>query len=295
MVNSPGINDIDGPIRFGISACLLGERVRFDGGNKHDRFVIGVLGHQFQLVPFCPEVAIGLGTPREPIRRVGDASHGLCGYILKKDSPSCGMERVRVYTDKGMPGGKGRGLFADELMRVDPMLPVEEEGRLRDPVLHENFISRVFVLARWHSLQRRGLTAGGLIDFHARHKFLQLAHKPAVCRDLGRLLGNLRVTAIEEIAAQHIGRLIAALSTRSDRQRHVNVLQYLAGFLKRDIDNADRAELADSIATYWRGEHPLIVPLQLLRHRFRRNPNDYISRQACLDPYPRALILRNAL
>jgi len=311
-------------IRIGISACLLGAKVRFDGGHKHDRFISDSLGRYFEFVPFCPEVAIGMGTPREPIRLVGAADRpravgtrnphldvtqplrdygrrvvpeldGLCGFIFKRGSPSCGMERVRVYNDRGMPEVTGRGLFAAELMRAHPLLPVEEEGRLNDPVLRENFITRVFVFARWRSLQAAGLTRAALLAFHTRHKLLVLAHSTAGYRELGRMLARLDAQPLAALAARYFVRLMQLLQQHATRKRHANVLQHLLGYLRRHADSVHRADLAQAIDSYRRGEYPLVVPLRLLQHHFRRHPHPWVSLQVYLDPYPDELLLRNAI
>lgn len=311
-------------IRVGVSACLLGAKVRFDGGHKRDRFVDGALRKYFEFVPFCPEVAIGLGTPRQPIRLVGDPlrpravgtrdperdvtdalrDYGravadqyedLCGFILKKGSPSCGLERVRVYNDKGMPQWDSAGLFAAELMEQRPLLPVEDEGRLHDPMLRENFITRVFVYARWRALERGGLTKGGLVAFHARHKLQLLAHSPEGYRELGRMVARLDQEPLSVLAEGYVRRLMEVLKERATRKRHVNVLQHLLGYLRAGLDAADRAELVDTIDAYRRGEYPLVVPITLLQHHFRRCPNAYVDQQVYLQPHPRDLMLRNEL
>ncbi len=311
-------------IRIGVSACLLGAQVRFDGGHKRNRFIDEELRQYFEFVPLCPEVAIGMGTPREPIRLVGTAdspravgtrdpeldvterlraygqkvagdSDELCGFIFKKDSPSCGMERVRVYNDKGMPQANGTGVFAAQIMRARPLLPVEEEGRLNDPVLRENFVNRVFVYARWRALLADGISKAGLVSFHARHKLLIMAHSTEGYRELGRLVANLNAGPLEQIAEQYIGRLMAIITQRATRKRHANVLQHLLGYLRKHADRGDRADLLDAIDGYRRGEYPLVVPVRLLRHQFRRHPHPYVSQQVYLDPYPSELMLRNAV
>ena len=313
-----------GTIRVGVSACLLGAQVRFDGGHKRNRFIDDLLRQYFQFVPVCPEVAIGMGTPREPIRLVGveaspravgtrnpgldvterlqaygkqvaQASGDLCGFIFKKDSPSCGMQRVRIYNDKGMPQTNGRGVFAAEIMRACPLLPVEEEGRLNDPVLRENFINRVFVYARWRALLGAGLSKAGLVSFHARHKLLIMAHSTEGYRELGRRVANLQAQPLEQIADRYIRRLMAILAERATRKRHANVLQHLLGYLRHRADRGDRADLLDAIDGYRRGEYPLVVPVRLLRHLFRRHPHAYVSQQVYLEPYPAELMLRNAV
>jgi uncharacterized protein YbgA (DUF1722 family)/uncharacterized protein YbbK (DUF523 family) len=311
--------------KIGVSACLLGQQVRYDGGHKRDAFVAGSLSEFVSFVPICPETAIGLGIPRPTIRLVGEferprllgtadpgldltlrmeryaqrqtASLGdLCGYILKKDSPSCGMQRVKVFNDKGGPAQrKGSGVFARILMQRLPLLPVEEEGRLNDPVLRENFINRIYVLHRWQALCRQGLTAARLIEYHSAHKYLVMAHSQAAYQRLGRLLSDLSQGDLESIAQQYIGELMPTLQRRVTRQRHVNVLQHMMGYLKKHIDSGDKAELGDSIEAYRRGEVPLVVPVTLLRHYFRRHPDPYMEKQVYLKPHPDKLGLRNAI
>ncbi|WP_406672082.1 YbgA family protein [Natronospira sp.] len=309
----------DGRIPVGISSCLLGEEVRYNGGHKRHRYVEQVLGRYFRYLPFCPEVAIGMGVPRPPIRLVGDPdapqarqvndpsrdfsdalrAYGreqaanldgqISGYILKAKSPSCGMERVKVYDVKGMPTGQGRGLYAEALMARHPCLPVEEEGRLNDPNLRDNFIERVFVYDRWRRLQAEGLDAGSLVQFHTQHKFLILAHDQQAYRELGRLVAGAGKGDIQALAEQYLSQLMQALSKHASRRDHANVLMHLAGFFKKQLDGGDRQELEDSIQAYRRGEHPLLVPLTLLRHHLRRHPEAYVAGQHYLDPFPREL------
>jgi len=312
-------------VKIGVSSCLLGQEVRYNGGHKRDGFVAGTLSDFADYVPVCPEVAIGLGIPRPTIRLVGDprrpsavgsddasmdvtarleafskrqmpALEGLCGYILKKDSPSCGMERVKVYSPKGgAPERKGVGIYAKVLMERMPQLPVEEEGRLNDPVLRENFISRVFVYDRWRRLTADGLTAAGLIAFHSDHKYLVMAHSQAAYRRLGQMLSHLKGADLAAVGEMYLAELMEALKRRVNRKRHVNVLQHMMGYLKRSIDGGDRAELAANIESYRRGDVPLVVPITLFRHYFRRNPDPYMERQVYLNPYPDTLSLRNAI
>ena len=313
-----------GQLRLGVSACLLGARVRFDGGHKRNRYLIDELGAYFEFVPFCPEVAIGLGTPRPTIRLVGDPDSpralgsrddgldvtdalqqysdaraqrldGLSGFVFKKDSPSCGMARVKVYRDTGMPQRDGVGIFARAVQQANPLLPVEEEGRLNDSALRENFISRVFVYARWQALCRQGLRKKSLLDFHTRHKLLVMAHSPDAYRELGRMLARLDNADLDALAGRYINRLMEVLNAQASRKRHVNVLQHVLGYLRKHVDAANRADLVDVIDDYRRGVVPLVVPVTLLKHHFRRSPNSYISQQVYMDPHPRELMLRNTL
>jgi uncharacterized protein YbgA (DUF1722 family)/uncharacterized protein YbbK (DUF523 family) len=312
------------PIRVGISACLLGKAVRFDGGHKRSRFLTDLLAVHFEFVPYCPEVAIGLGIPREPIRLTGDSRapqavgvrhpelnvsqplrdygrkvagtvDGLSGFIFKKDSPSCGLERVKLYNDKGMAERTGTGLFAAEITAAHPLLPVEEEGRLNDADLRDSFVTRVYVYARWQALCAAGLTKAALIDFHTRHKFLLLAHSTVAYRELGRLLAHLDAAPLPAIAESYLRQLMQALRRPATRKRHSNVLQHLLGYLKRDLDAVQRADLADTIDAYRRGIYPLVVPVRLLEHHFGSHPHPYIARQVYLNPHPRDLGLRNQL
>ena len=313
-----------GQVRLGVSACLLGAKVRFDGGHKRNRFLIEELGSHFEFVPFCPEVAIGMGTPRPSIRLVGDVEapralgsrddgldvtdalqaysanraqrlEGLSGFIFKKDSPSCGMARVKVYNDKGMPQRDGVGIFARAVQQANPLLPVEEEGRLNDSTLRENFVSRVFVYARWQVLHQQGLGKKGLLDFHTRHKLLLMAHSPVAYRELGRLLAQLDNASLDELADRYIERVMQVLKAPASRKRHVNVLQHVLGYLRKHVDATSRADLVEIIDDYRRGMVPLVVPVTLLQHHFRSNPHPWIGRQVYMNPHPRELMLRNAL
>jgi len=314
----------DDKIPVGISSCLLGETVRFDGGHKRDHFITGTLSVYFAFVPCCPEVEIGLGVPRPTLRLVqqGDTlrcvgvkdaaldvserltAHadqlrerfaGLSGYILKKDSPSCGMERVRVYDAHGMARREGRGMFAQRLMQNHPLLPVEEEGRLGDPALRENFIQRVYVYHRWRQLLAEGVTLPALLTFHARHKLIVMSHDQSAVRTLGQMLAQPGGTAIAELAACYIAHLMSTLKTIATRGNHVNVLQHIQGYLKKQLDSDDKAELSEVIERYRQGELPLIVPITLLKHHFRKAPDPYIEQSYYLSPFPRELKLQNLI
>jgi uncharacterized protein YbgA (DUF1722 family)/uncharacterized protein YbbK (DUF523 family) len=320
-----GQNPMTNKPLLGISACLLGHRVRYDGGHKADAFLIDQLGAHFDYRPLCPETGIGLGVPRPTIRLMGNPESprlvgvedaqwdltarmlayaneqtphldGLCGFILKKNSPSCGMERVKVYPPtKGPVPRKGTGIFAHALMQAWPNLPVEEEGRLNDPVLRENFVNRLYVTQRWQNLNHEGLSAAGLIAFHTQHKYLVMAHSQAAYQRLGRSLANLSGTDLEALADSYFTALMQTLKRRVTRQRHVNVLQHILGYLKKRIGREDREELVASIESYRRSETPLVVPITLLRHYFRLHPDEYLSGQVYLHPHPDNLGLRNAI
>lgn len=317
-------SDSQSRIPIGISSCLLGEPVRYDGGHKRNTYLIDVLGKYFEYIPYCPEVAIGLGTPRPPIRLTGDASSPravgintphldvtdelldyarhviasrprLCGYVFKRGSPSCGMERVKVYGSKGMPQAAASGLYAGVVMRSLPTLPVEEEGRLGDPILRESFVTRVYVYDRWQRLSHGGMSAAKLVDFHTRHKFLLLSHSEVHYRRLGRLVADAGKRDIDSLSREYFEILMDGLKRRATRRRHSNVLQHIMGYLKRSIDSGDKAELATLIDEYRKGDVPLIVPIKLIEHHFRRHPDDYVALQVYLDPHPAELGLRNHL
>lgn len=316
-------------IRLGISACLLGQEVRYNGGHKRDAFLTDTFGRYVEWVAVCPEVELGMGTPRPAIRlerigrdggetrlimpstgedytdamreyserRVADlAGLDLDGYVLKKDSPSCGLERVKVYPlgTSGPPAKDGRGIFAEILSARLPDLPVEEEGRLNDPDLREAFVSRVFVHHRWREAERAGWTRAALQRFHERHKFLLMARNQAGMRRLGRLLGESdKREPVSALAAAYRAGLTEVLRRPATRRGHANVLQHLAGFVSDALDAADRAELADTIERYRLGLVPLVVPLTLVRHHVRRQEAGYLRDQAYLDPHPQELMLLN--
>ena len=312
-----------GKIPIGISSCLVGEKVRFDGGHKQNRYILDTLGKFFRFRPFCPEMAIGLSVPRETIRLVSidgraqavgnknshlnftraliqsaedqaDWHAQIFGYIVKKDSPSCGMERVRLYRGD-LPSRDGVGLYTETLMRNFPALPVEEEGRLGDPVLRESFVKRVIIYKRWHDLLEAGLDWPGLTDFHARHKLILYSHNQQLGRKLGRELAVARSQPIETYGAQYLAQLMAILKISAKRSNHVNVLEHIRGYLKQDLDKDDKQELTDSIENYRLGLLPLIVPITLLRHHFRRHPDPYIEQSYYLQPHPDELMLLNSL
>ena len=311
------------PLRIGVSACLLGEEVRFDGGHKRDLFVVQTLSRFVTFVPVCPEVEIGLGTPREAIRlvdrdgrlhlagvksgrdhtdsmlRYGErrtaelAKQGLSGYILKRDSPSCGMERVRVYSAKGLPARTGRGLFAASLLENLPLLPVEEEGRLQDSRLRENFIERVFAYRRLRYLLGGRWRVGDLVRFHTAEKMLILSHEPRAYQELGRLVAGAKAMPREEVAGSYQAVFMGALSRLATPARHTNVLQHMAGYLKKQLSPAEKRELAEVIGDFRAGLVPLVVPLTLLRHYVRLHQVAYLAGQTYLEPHPKELMLRN--
>lgn len=308
-------------LRVGVSQCLLGENVRWDGGHKLDRFITDVLGPFVELVPVCPELEVGLGVPREPIhlerrgrglalvgvksgadhtermerwsenRVAGLGALDLCGYILKSKSPSCGMERVPVYDANKVPSKVGVGLFAKALLEGQPDLPVEEEGRLCDPRLRESFIERLFAYRRVTDLFASEWRVGDLVAFHTREKLLLLAHEPKAYTELGRLVAGARKSAA--LAASYRSTYLKALAKPATTKRHVNVLQHMAGYFKKQLSADERAELAGVIEDYRQGLVPLIVPITLLRHHVRRFDVKYLADQVYLQPHPKELMLRN--
>jgi len=301
--------------RIGISSCLLGEAVRYDGGHKRDAFLTELLGRYVEWVPVCPEVEMGLGVPRDTLRLTEEgslrlksprsgadhterlnawserrlaslAALNLCGYVFKRGSPSCGLQRVKVYRDGQPPNKAGRGLFASAVVRRFPNLPVEEEGRLQDPRLRENFVSSVFSYMRWMTLEKSGVTPAKLTRFHAQHKFLLVAHSQDGARRLGRIAagGGNYFTAFFEV-----------MRRTPTRKNHTNVLQHMAGYFRDDINASDRAELTEGIEAYRRELVPLIVPVTLLRHYVRKFDVAYLRSQVYLNPHPHELSLLNQL
>ena len=308
--------------KIGISGCLLGNEVRFDGGHKHNKYITATLGEHLDFVPYCPEEAIGLGTPRKPIHltklddvirvvEVGRPEHdvtdalqgygrsasasmgGLAGYIFKKDSPSCGMERVKVRS-RTVPARTGVGAFAAEVMAAHPALPAEEEGRLMDSGLRTNFIGRVFTRHRWQQTTAGGLTPAKLVDFHTQHKFFVLAHNEAVYRKLGQLVAQAGAGEIDTLGQRYFDLLMQGLRTLATPAKHTNALLHIMGFFKARLDTADKAELLGLIEQHRLGLVPLIVPITLINHYLRKYGSPYIERQVYLEPHPRELALLNA-
>jgi uncharacterized protein YbgA (DUF1722 family)/uncharacterized protein YbbK (DUF523 family) len=311
-------------IRIGISACILGQEVRFNGGHKLNGFIKETLGAFVEFVPVCPEVDMGLGVPRETLRLVGGKGHpplliapksgsdhtskmlryarkksgeldklDLCGFIVQKGSPSCGMERVKVYpgTDGGMPRKDGRGLFTGELMERLPHLPVEEDGRLNDPILRENFIERVFAYQRLKALFSGRWSIGKLVDFHASEKLLLMAHSSY--RPLGQLVAKAKALPRAEVKESYQRLFLTALSRKTTVTKHVNVLQHVAGYFRDQLDAESRSEVHKLIEDYRRRLVPLVVPITLMRHHIRILGLDYLAKQSYLNPHPRELMLRN--
>jgi uncharacterized protein YbgA (DUF1722 family)/uncharacterized protein YbbK (DUF523 family) len=311
-------------IRLGISACLLGQKVRYDGGHKRDRFLTDTLAEYVDYVPVCPEVEIGLPVPRESLRLVGDPEQprlittksgvdhtaqmqawaaerlrlleqeNLCGFIFKSRSPSSGMERVKVYSPKGgMPSKTGIGVFARAFMEHFPLLPVEEEGRLHDPRLRENFIECIFAFQRWREVLQQGLTRRGLIDFHTRHKLQLLSHSTEVYRTLGRLVADAAAHPVDELFALYQQDLLKAMRLKTTVKKNVNVLQHMLGYFKKDLSADEKQECLEQISHYANQKVPLLVPLTLIGHYVRKYDQEYLKKQTYLSPTPLELKLRN--
>jgi uncharacterized protein YbgA (DUF1722 family)/uncharacterized protein YbbK (DUF523 family) len=314
----------DSKITIGISSCLLGQEVRFDSSHKHNRYITDTLGEYFEFRPFCPEVAIGLGIPRPPIRMVNiqgevrvrgvkepdrdvtdDLSHyaqdvakhchEFSAYIFKSKSPSCGMERVKIYSEKGDPLDKGPGIYAKGIMEAHPGLPVEEEGRLMDPHLRENFIERLFIYHRWRQYAAQGWTPSRLVEFHTRHKFIILAHYEPVYRELGRLVAEAGKGDAATLAQEYLDMMMPALKKLATTKSHTNVLQHIIGFFKEQLSSEDKQEFLEVLEDYRQGQLPLIVPITLIKHYLRLYSNDYIREQYYLNPHPKELQLRNKI
>jgi uncharacterized protein YbgA (DUF1722 family)/uncharacterized protein YbbK (DUF523 family) len=314
---------MDMRIKLGISTCLLGENVRWNGGHSRDRYITDTLGQYVDFVPVCPEVECGFGVPREAFRLVGDPEsprlmtrgtkidhtdrmlqwarkrvvelerEGLCGFIFKSRSPSSGMERVKVYNERGMPVLKGVGLFARTFMEHFPVLPVEEDGRLHDPRIRENFIERIFVFKRWREMMAERPTRGDLVDFHTRHKLLILAHSPKDHRILGKLVADAKSIPLGALLGQYQSRLMEALRLKTTIKKNINVLLHMLGFFKRQLSPDEKQELLEIVDHYRGGHVPLIVPITLMNHYVRKYGQPYLHMQYYLNPHPIELQLRN--
>lgn len=311
-------------IPVAISRCLLGDNVRYNGDHKHNRFCTGVLADYFEFVPTCPEVEIGMSVPRKPIRLVdmdGDiravesdnpendytdalakkgqsfalSNKEICGFIATPNSPSCGVFGVKLYLPNGNPINKTEGRFSNALRQSNPLLPVEESGRLNDAGLRENFIMRVYTYQRWLTLKKEGINPDALVKFHSRHKYLLMSHNYTAYKVLGRMIADIGGSDLEAAADAYIKALMEALSAPPARGKHCNVLQHLMGYLKQNIDKQDKKELLDSIEDYRGGIVPLIVPISLLRHHFERarDTHQYALQQFYLAPFPHELGLRS--
>ena len=310
-------------IKLGVSSCLLGERVRYDGGHKLDHFLTDTLGAYVDWVLVCPEVESGLSVPREAMHLVGDveaprlvtirtgvdhtsrmrqwakkkvtilAAEDLCGFVFKSRSPSSGMRGVKIYSPEGIPNSTGSGIFAKAFQDRFPLLPVEDEGRLHDPGLRENFIERVFVYKRWQEFLASDRTIGGLVSFHTSHKLLVMAHSPKHYSALGKLVADPKQYKRKELFEQYCATLMEGLQLLATVRKNTNVLQHMAGYFKQQLSPDEKQELQDVIANYHQELVPLIVPITLLQHYVRKYNAGYLKQQAYLNPHPLELMLRN--
>ena len=317
-----GIEEIVKP-RVGISTCLLGENVRYDGSHKLDRFLRDTLGAFVDYVPVCPEVECGFPTPREAFHLEGDLqrprlvtsrtnvdhtermeswaekrvgqleNEDLCGFIFKSGSPSSGMERVKVRNEKGMPEKKGSGIFARIFMEHFPLLPVEEEGRLHDMDLRENFIERIFTLMRWKEMLSTSATMGKLVDFHTHHKMLILSHNQEIYRQMGKFVATGAKHPDKEFYQRYAEMLMTSMKYKSTPRKNSNVLMHAMGYFKQALSSDEKQELIQVIDDYRLGLTPLIVPITLLNHYVRKYDQKYLREQVYLNPHPMELKLRN--
>ncbi len=309
--------------KLGISACLLGQKVRFDGGHKREPFLTELFGKFVEWMPICPEVEVGMSVPRETVRLVGMLNHprmiaeksgkdwteqmnrfaakrgrdiaekNLSGYVFKKNSPSCGMERVKVYNSKGMAERKGRGLFAAALMTRWPLLPVEEEGRLNDLKLRENFIERVFAYHRWQQANSQRSSAGALVRFHTVHKYLLLAHSERHYRQLGRLVAAAKQRSLAAVYDDYGRVFMEVLAVHATEKTHANVLDHMMGYFSKQLTATERQELVQLIGDFRRQLIPLIAPITMIRHYSKKYQVEYLQGQLYLEPNPKELMLRN--
>jgi uncharacterized protein YbgA (DUF1722 family)/uncharacterized protein YbbK (DUF523 family) len=310
-------------IRLGISSCLLGEKVRYDGGHKLDRYIKETLGRYVEWLPICPEVEYGLPVPREAMRlviaeggprlvtiRTGIdhtegmskwaekrldelEKEGLCGFIFKSRSPSSGLRGVKVYNPSGVPVHTGAGLFARAFIRRFPLMPAEDDGRLHDPSIRENFIERIFVFKRWRDLVSSGGGIRDILDFHTDHKLLILSHSVKHYKILGSIVAAAKTYSTEKLHTEYLYNLMEGLKLIATVKKQTNVLQHIAGYFKTELSAQEKQELAEVIETYHRGLVPLIVPIVLLNHYVKKYDKQYLQRQVYLNPHPLELMLRN--
>jgi len=309
-------------IKLGVSACLLGHEVRYDGGHKLNLFIRDILGQFADFVPVCPETECGLGIPREALRLIGSPENprlltrqtqkdvtqqmrdwaekrlndlekeDLCGFIFKKDSPSSGLYRVKVYNENGHPVKNGTGIFAKAFTEQFPLLPVEEEGRLNDADLRENFVESIFVFQRLRELVQKKKTRGALVDFHTRHKLLIMAHSVEHYRIMGKIVAGTSGT-LEETYAEYIRTMAEALRLKATPRKHINVLQHIMGYFKKQLSPEEKQEILELLELYRNGHLPLIVPVTLMNHFVRKYEQPYLKDQYYLHPHPVELRLRN--
>jgi uncharacterized protein YbgA (DUF1722 family)/uncharacterized protein YbbK (DUF523 family) len=311
-------------IRLGISSCLLGNKVRYDGQHSYENWLVEGLGRYVSYIPVCPEVECGLPIPRPAMHLVGNAENPhlivikdgtnlteqmltfcrkrvselakeqLCGFVFKSRSPSSGMERVKIYPENGgLPQKIGVGLFAREFMRAYPLLPVEEEGRLLDPQLRENFIERIFIMQRWLHMMNETPKLKDLINFHTRHKLLIMSHSNVHYKNMGKLIANASQSNVGVLFQTYLEMLMLATKQKSTPKKHQNVMLHILGYFKKDLSAEEKAEIIDIINKYKECNYPLIVPITLLNHYVRKYDKPYLAEQYYLNPHPVELNLRN--
>ena len=310
---------------LGVSACLLGKPVRFDGGHKKNDFILSSLSNYIDFKSVCPEMEAGFGMPRPTMQlrqqgketrlvfsknpendvtdqlvnysalKVNQLEH-LDGFIFKKDSPSCGAFRVPVVIHKeGFRNREGVGLFAKSFIDRHPLIPVEEEGRLNDVALRENFFERVYAYRRWKKIIKSENNVQAFIEFHSRHKLLLMARGSHFYQELGRLVSGTTSKDLVKRREKYISRFMQVMKITTHRGRQVNVLQHIMGYLKQAISTEDKHELLSVFEAYRQRQLPLITPVTLLRHHLRVHPQNYISEQHYLEPFPEQLALRSSL
>ena len=311
-------------IKIGMSSCLLGEEVRWDGDHKHDQYVRDVLGSYFDYVSICPEVDVGMGVPRETVALYGtlenpkmitkrsktdwtkkmnhytkDRIHeltkeNLCGYVFKSKSPSCGIGKVPIYSEFGSSRMRhGSGMFASSFVKVFPLVPVEDEGRLHDPVIRENFIVRIFCFHRLQLLVRKSFSIGSLVRFHTRHKFLILSHSRKNYGDMGQLVANAKKIKTAELKTRYSKLFMAALTYKSTPKKNTDVLLHMMGFLKKILTREEKKNILSVIEDYRNELLPLVVPVTLIYHQVKKHNIEYLLDQVYLNPHPKELMLRN--
>jgi uncharacterized protein YbgA (DUF1722 family)/uncharacterized protein YbbK (DUF523 family) len=327
MALNPKTGELTGieKIKVGVSSCLLGEKVRFDGGHKLDRYITDILGQFFEYVPVCPEVEYGLPIPRETLRLVGDPAsprlvanrtgvdhtegmqrwsaaklselvrEDLSGFIFKSRSPSSGLKGVKVYTAQGMPSRSGMGIFAAAFTRQNPLVPVIDDGRLQDPGLRENFIDAVFIYMRWQDFLKKGGRVGAMVALHTDLKLLVLAHSQKHYSMLGRLVADAKAHTPEDLHSSYVGLLMEAARVQATSKKHTNVLLHCLGYFKKQLTADEKAEMLEIIGAYQKGYIPLVVPITMINHYVRKFGEPYLKRQHYLNPYPIELMLRNYL
>lgn len=310
-------------IKVGISSCLLGKKVRYDGGHKWDRYITETLGQYFEWVPVCPEVECGLPVPRKAMHLIGPSAsprlvtvktgidntkrmqkwakkklkklekESLSGFIFKSKSPSSGIEGVKVYTPSGMLSHRGKGIFGNSFMQHFPLIPVIDDDRLHDPSLRENFIEQVFVYRRWNELTHRGFSIRDLINFHTKHKLLIMSHSLKHYSALSRLIANSKRRDLQHLQSEYINLLMQGIRLQSTVKKNTNVLLHIIGYFKKHLTSDEKKELLEHIEHYHKGYMPLIVPIVLINHYVRKFNEPHLKKQYYLNPHPLELMLRN--